>query len=289
VAVITGFARLFNIGIGAVFGVSAYAVAILTNQGVVNPLLLFGLAILAGLAISVVFGIYTNVASGIEYMMLTFLTTLAMSRVPDTFAQLTGGENGLQVKGGLAASFNLNPLLGTGFYYFVLAVALVCLLACWYVLGSQLGKVAQAVGRNPLRAAAMGYRVSVHRMVLTLLSGFVAAVAGWLYALNNAFVSQDLLGLNHSLNGILYALVGGAEHVILGSLLGAAGLRWLTESLGRLTSQSGLYLGIALLVVVYLMPGGLMGLIEGAARRLHWRPINFSRGRDVARPHSPGV
>jgi hypothetical protein len=123
-----------------------------------------------------------------------------------------------------------------------------------------------------MRAAAMGYNVSQYRMALTLLSGFVAAVAGWLYALDNSFVSQDLLGLGNSLNGLLYALVGGAEHVILGPLIGAVGFRYLTDSLGRLTSQSTLYIGVALMIVVYLMPNGLLGLAGVAARRRRrWR------------------
>jgi len=277
VALLTGFARLFNIGIGAVFGVSAYTVAILTNQGVFNPLLLMFGALAAGLVVSVLFGVYTNVATGIEYMMLTFLTTLAMSRVPDAAAKLTGGDNGLQVRGGLQPSFGLNPLIGSEFYYFVLGVVVVCLALCAYVASSQLGKVAQAIGRNAARASAMGYQVSAHRMALTLLSGFVAAVAGWLYALNNAFVSQDLLGLGNSLNGVLYALVGGAEHVILGPLVGAAGFRLLTDVLGRITAQSSLYIGLALLVTVYVMPNGVLGLLETVARR-------FARGggADVA-------
>src|SRR5947208_13991715 len=126
--------------------------------------------------------------------------------------------------------------------------------ACWYSLSSQLRPAARSIGRNPARAAAMGYAVSQHRMLLTLFSGLLAAIAGWLYALDNSFVSQDLLGLTNSLNGLLYALVGGAEHVILGPLLGAAGFRNLTDSLGRLTSQSALYIGLALLLVVYVMP-----------------------------------
>jgi branched-chain amino acid transport system permease protein len=216
---------------------------------------------------AVLFGIYTNVASGIEYMMLTFLTTLAMGALPSVAPQITGGDNGLQVKGGLVPSFGLNPLIGAQFYYFVLISILVCLAVCWYVLTSQFGRVAQAIGRNPARAAAMGYRVSQHRMVLTLLSGFLAAIAGWLYALDNSFVSQDLLGLTNSLNGLLYALVGGAEHVVLGPLVGAAGFRNLTDSLGRLTSQSSLYIGLALLVVVYVMPNGILGLLDVAVRR----------------------
>jgi branched-chain amino acid transport system permease protein len=91
-------------------------------------------------------------------------------------------------------------------------------------------------------------------------------------------VSQDLLGLGNSLNGVLYALVGGAEHVILGSLVGAAGFRFLTESLGRLTAQSSLYIGLALLVVVYLMPNGILGLVETASRRLGARSVRSTAG-----------
>jgi branched-chain amino acid transport system permease protein len=268
VAMITGFARLFNIGIGAIFGLSAYTVALLTQQNITQPLVVLVAAILAGLAMSVVFGIYTNVASGIEYMMLTFLTTLAMSRVPDAAPALTGGDNGLQVKGGLQVSFGLNPLIGNQFFFFVLAASVVCLLVCWVVLSSQFGKAAQAVGRNAVRASAMGYNVGQFRMALTLLSGFVAAVAGWLYALDNAFVSQDLLGLGNSLNGLLYALVGGVEHVLLGPMVGATGFRFLTDNLGRLTSQSTLYIGVALLIVVYVMPNGILGVGESAARRV---------------------
>jgi branched-subunit amino acid ABC-type transport system permease component len=268
VALITGFGRLFNIGIGAIFGLSAYTVAFLTNHDVYNPLVLFASAALVALVMATLFGVYTNVASGIEYMMLTFLTTLAMGALPSVAPQLTGGDNGLQVKGGLASSFGLNPLLGAQFYYFVLGTVIVCLAACGYLLSAQFGRVAQAIGRNPARASAMGYEVSRHRLALTLLSGTLAAVAGWLYALDNAFVSQDLLGLSNSLNGLLYALVGGAEHIILGPLLGAAGFRYLTDSLGRLTSQSALYIGLALLVVVYVMPSGILGLLDMAVRGL---------------------
>ena len=268
VALITGFGRLFNIGVGAIFGLSAYTVAFLTNHNMTNPVVLLVAAVAAALVMSSLFGVYTNVASGIEYMMLTFLTTLAMGAVPSVAPQITGGDNGLQVKGGLVPSFGLNPLLGNAFYYFIVAVILVCVAVCWYILSSQFGRVAQAIGRNPARAAAMGYRVSLQRVALTLLAGFLAAIAGWLYALDNSFVSQDLLGLTNSLNGLLYALVGGAEHVILGPLVGAAGMRDLTDSLGRLTSQSALYIGLALLVVVYLMPNGILGLIDQAVRQV---------------------
>ncbi|MBV9325006.1 MAG: hypothetical protein JO352_14585 [Chloroflexi bacterium] len=285
VSLMIGFARLLNIGVGAIFGVGAYTVAILTQHNISNPVVVFASAIAVGLLISLLFGLYANVASGIEYMMLTFLTTLAMATLPSVSPALTGGDNGLQVKGGLQVSFGLNPLVGNQFYAFVLAVTGICVLACWFILGSQTGKAAQAIGRNALRASAMGYRVSNFRVAVTLLSGFLAATAGWLYALENSFVSQDLLGLSNSLNGILYSLVGGAEHVILGSFVGATSFRYLTDSLGRATSQSSLYIGLALLVVVYLMPNGILGLVESAAARLRRAPeVEPALDRDVLEP-----
>lgn len=266
VALVVGYAHLINIGVGATFGASAYAVAILTQHGHTNPLLLFAVAIAAGLLVSLLFGIYAIVATGIEYMMLTFLTTLAMFRVPNLAAKETGGDNGLIVRGGLKVSFGLNPLFGSKFYFFVLAVVAACLLLCWYVLASQAGRAVRTIGRNPLRASAMGYQVSQYRMALTLLAGFVAATAGWLYALESSFVSQDLLGLGNSLNGLVYALVGGATH-ILGPLLGALGYRYLTEKLSRVSTQSSLYIGVALLLIVYFMPDGAIGLVQSLYRR----------------------
>ncbi len=286
VALIVGYARLFNIGIGATFGASAYTVAILSQHGVHDPIPLLLAAIGAGLAISVVFAIYAVVASGIEYLMLTFLTTIAMARVPSLAPHLTGGDNGLIVKGGLKVSFGLSPLFGTEFYYFTLGVVVACVLLCWYVLASQAGKAVRAIGRNPQRAAAMGYHVNQYRVALTFLAGFVAAVAGWLFALQRSFVSEDLLGLTNSLNGLVYALVGGVDY-LLGPFAGAVGFRYLTETLGRHSTQSGLYIGLALLVVVYLMPDGVLGLLAMLARRLSWLIPTGSRQRALSEREPP--
>ena len=57
VGLITGYGRLFNLGVGANFGVSAYTVAILTHQGVTNPSLLLAAALLAGLLVSLLFAL----------------------------------------------------------------------------------------------------------------------------------------------------------------------------------------------------------------------------------------
>ncbi len=276
VGVISGYGRLFNLGVGATFGISAYSVAAVSQFGVNNPVVLVLCAIGAGLLVALLFSFYALVATGTEYLMLTFLTTLAFAVVPLALPDLLGGDNGLSVKGGLEVSFGLNPLLGNGFYWFVLAVVVGCALLSWFVITSQAGQAVQAIGRNPVRAAAMGYNVGGYRVALTLYSSLIASLGGWLYVLQNTFVHQDLLGLGNSTNGLVYALIGGVNS-ILGPLLGAVALRYLNDQLSRGSTQSSLYLGIVLMLVVYFIPDGLLGL---------WRRYGADRwrGRQALRP-----
>src|SRR5262249_10480344 len=92
-----------------------------------------------------------------------------------------------------------------------------------------------------------------------------------LYALQRAFVFTDLLGLNNSTNGLVYALIGGVD-TILGPLVGAAGLRLLTDQLSRGSTQSSLYIGIVLMLVVYFVPDGLAGRGRPVLPRQEARP-----------------
>jgi branched-chain amino acid transport system permease protein len=258
VALIAGHARLLNVGVGATFGVSAYTVAVLTQHSVLNPVLLMLAAIGAGLAVSVLFAVYAVVATGLEYLLLTLLTTAAFASVPLLFSGQLGGENGLTVKGPVHISFGLDPLQGNGFYWLVCVVTVFWTGLSWYLLSCRWGRAMVAVGRNPGRAAAMGYSVNGYRVGITLFSGAIAGSAGWLYALASPLVFQDLLGLANSVNFVLYALVGGVD-TVLGPLLGTIGLRAFAEYLGYTSTQSNLYVGVALLVVVYLLPAGVVG------------------------------
>ena len=276
VALIAGHARLLNIGVGATFGVSAYAVAILSQHSVLNPWLLMLGAFAAGLLVSGLFAVYAVVATGLEYLLLTLLTTSAFFTLPLLFAGITGGENGLPVKGAVDISFGLDPLVGNGFYWLLCAITVFWCVLSWYLLASRSGRVMVAIGRNPVRAAAMGYSVRAYQVAVTLYSGAIAACGGWLYALAHAFVFQDLLGLANSVNFVLYSLVGGVD-TIIGPLLGTAGLRYLGEYLGTTQStQTQLYLGLALLVVVYLLPTGVVG---GFRQLLRLRYLVRSRGQ----------
>ncbi len=281
VGLIAGHARLLNIGVGATFGVAAYAVAILSNHGVLNPVVLMLAALAAGVVVSILFAIYAVVATGLEYLLLTLLTTAAFAALPLLFTGLTGGENGLAVKGVVDISFGLDPLVGNGFYWLLCVVTVFWCALSSYLLSSRAGRVMVAIGRNPVRAAAMGYSVHAYQVAVTLYSGVMAASGGWLYALAHAFVFQEQLGLTSSINAVLYSLIGGVD-TIIGPLLGTIGLRFLGEYLGTQTTQTQLYIGVALLIVVYLLPAGVVG----GVRQL-WLLRDVIRRRGVPEEEEP--
>jgi branched-chain amino acid transport system permease protein len=271
VGLIAGQARLLNIGVGATFGVSAYVVAIWSHYGMLNPFLLMLAALASGLAVSGLFAVYAVVASGLEYLLLTLLTTSAFFTIPLLALNLTGGENGLSVQGPVVVSFGLDPLQGNGFYWLLCGVTVFWSIVSWYLLTSRVGRAMVAIGRNPIRAASMGYSVHGYRVGVTLYSGAIAASGGWLYALAHGFVFPDLLGLANSLNAVIYSLIGGVDYV-LGPLLGTVGLRFLIEYVGQQTTQSQIYVGLALLVVVYFLPDGVTGRIRQLLHlRRRWR------------------
>jgi branched-chain amino acid transport system permease protein len=288
IAILLRFGGVVNVGMGAVFGASAYAVAVLSHADQSNAWLLLIAALLAAAVVSLLFALYASVASGIEYMMLTFLTTAAASRLPVLVPALSGGANGLDVRNVAAAAFGLDPLFSTGFYALGLALSAVCLGLSWRVLASQAGRVAQAAGRNPLRIASLGYGLGGLRLLVALTAGLLAGLAGWLYSLQSRIVGQDVLGLDVSLNALMYALVGGVQQPILGGVLGTSVVRLLGAFTPRTGPPTSLAAGLGLLVVVYVLPNGILGLRFGhATAKLHGRDCDGHRQQPHERGQQP--
>ena len=106
------------------------------------------------------------------------------------------------------------------------------------------------------------------RTLVALLAGVLAGLAGWMYSVQARVIGQDVLGLEVSLNSLTYALIGGVAQPILGSAIGTSLAQLVSTLFGHSGSgSSSLAVGAGLLLVVYLMPNGLLGLSLPLARR----------------------
>jgi branched-chain amino acid transport system permease protein len=256
-----------SFGHAALFGVGAYAVGVMPPAwGIAGGLLLAGTSA-AGLG--VVTALLTARMSGVYRAMLTLAIAQLLWSASYQWDGLTGGSNGLT---GLwpAAPFDAaKPLL-----WLVLAVGvLVTVIAAW-ALRSRWGLQARALRDSPQRAASLGLPPLRLRVSSFAASGWVAGLAGALFAWTKGTVAPDVLSVHQSVNGLVMVLLGGVNS-ITGALSGAVLWTLAQDWLLRNVDYWRAALGAAILLMVLALPNGVSGWLE----RLSFRHSTAKRGK----------
>ncbi|CUU56529.1 branched-chain amino acid transport system permease protein [Parafrankia irregularis] len=263
---------LISLGHTAFFGGAAYAVGIAVNRWGWDPLpsVLFG--VLVGTVIAVLMGVLVVRASGMGFLMLTLALSQALYQlcVQTAFRPLTGAYDGLLIGLDADSSFvGLSPadLQDPGRFWPVVWVPLaVGLVVVWLVGRSRFGTTLEGIRENEERMRFSGYNTFLPRLAAFVLSGLLASLGGALFALNAAYVSPDLLGFAQAGDSLIAAMVGGLG-TLAGPLVGTALYVW-GES--RLNSGANLplYTGVALIVVLVFLPGGITGTLQRLWKRV---------------------
>lgn len=271
---------LISLGHIAFFGGSAYAFGIAVTKWAWSPTLAFGFAVLAGTFIALVIGFFVVRVSGMGFLMLTLALSQALYQlcIQTSMRSLTGAHDGLLIVMdrdstflGVAAADLMNPGL---FWPFAWVALVGCAVVLWLVGRSRFGTVLEGIRENEERMRFSGYGTFMPRLAAFVLSGFVASVGGALFAVNAGYVSPDLLGFAKGGDSLIAAIIGGLG-TLLGPLLGTA-LFVYAQAKFNLGGNLPLLTGIALMVVLVFLPGG----ITGAVGRLR---ASWSRRRRAAR------
>ncbi len=157
-------------------------------------------------------------------------------------------------------------------WVFVLAV----LLAFWLMDRSRAGAVLRAVGEDELAAASVGINLTTVKVSAMTVGGFVAGLAGGLYAHYATYVSQEDFGVLLATFAIAYALIGGTGGV-LGPIAGVLFFSLLIDGLRFLGDWRNLLFGVLIVAMMNLRPHGIIDV--GLMRRLSLRR---SRGPKTA-------
>src|SRR5262245_2741020 len=160
-------------------------------------------------------------------------------------------------------------------YYLIWTLVGLAALFCHNVLASRPGRAIRGLRGGAILLASVGadaYRV---RLSLFVLAALLAALAGWLYAHANRFVSPSPFDVRASIEYLLMAVAGGFAH-LAGALVGAAVVLVMKNAvqdvLPLLTSRGGQFEAVAFallfIVLLHRARGGIMGLL---ARWMHAR------------------
>jgi branched-chain amino acid transport system permease protein len=122
------------------------------------------------------------------------------------------------------------------------------------------------VRTNEAVASSMGVSAHRYKVLAFTVASFYGGAAGFLYLVVVQYVSPELLGFLVTVH-MLAALVIGGFMSIWGALLGGFFYVYVPVFAGTLdASRTSIFYGAALLLVLFLAPGGLVGSIARLGR-----------------------
>jgi len=194
-----------------------------------------------------------------RFKVQSFITTLAMLSIARGLAHIISADNSIPLAYGPKLGDPLfkalgQPLAGTG-----IPVPAVVMLACALIIGlilsyTSFGRHVYAVGGNPTAARLSGINVTRLRILVFMLCGMFASIAGMLHAsrLNQGSPNESV---GYELNAIAAVVIGGTslqggKGAIWGSIGGALILQILDNIMGLNNVSSNVQLVIKGLLVI---------------------------------------
>jgi branched-chain amino acid transport system permease protein len=271
-----GYTGLLSFGHSAYFGVGAYAVAFMVKYLHVQSMELFLLgAIVATILVTALFGYVCVRYTKIFFSILTLALSQVLWSLAFKFFWVTGGTDGLRVPTpkllGVVTGESEDKIyfLAHGYYYYVLAVFILCVALMWLIVHSPFGKALQAIRDNETRARFIGIRIRRYRFVAFLVSGVFTGIAGALWVPLNGLTTPDILYWPFSGEIVFMAVLGGFRN-FTGPIVGAVVFNYLKTYAVGFTVYWQAFMGVILVILVMVLPTGLVGtakLLGAYARR----------------------
>jgi urea ABC transporter permease protein UrtC len=270
-AFIWGYGGILCFGHSAFFGLGAYAYAVaVINLGESTAPLLIAMALPALLAAGLGYFMFYARISDVYVGVITLTVTLIFYNVVNSTAgpkyhigeALLGGFNGMPNVPALNIPFQPdNTLEPGGMFVVCMAMLLLVYFGLHLLLRTRFGRVLIAVRENEQRVEFLGYDARLHKLIAFTIGGALAGLAGCLFTAWGNFVSPTAFGVVQSAQIIIWIMVGGVG-TLLGPIIGAVAISWLTIEIGtQQVVNANVVLGAILLVFVLLVPKGVAPMI----------------------------
>ena len=171
----------------------------------------FYLAVLAGgaacLPIALIVSLPAIRLSGLYLALATLGFGIVLSQYAYSKEFMFGGGQLLTEK---PAGFESDK----AYYYLLLGIAIASVLFVLVVEHSRLGRLLRAMSDSPIALSTLGTSVNVSRVIVFCISGFLAGIAGCLYASLFGAVTQDAFNFVQSLVALAVLAIAGRSTVI---------------------------------------------------------------------------
>jgi len=270
---LVGGTGLVCFGQAAFFGIGAYAAVWWSPPYDAASLgWLLPAAVVAAAVYALAVGALSLRTKGVYFIMVTLaFAQMAYYVVHDT--PLGGGTDGIYLM--------VKPVWGTlldlGDAHTHYGFTLACLIGVFGGLAllnrSRFGRALAGIRVNEQRMRATGFSTYPYKLAAFTVSGGIAGLAGFLFAVKDGYVNPEMLSWHLSGAVLIMIILGGIGH-LRGALIGAFAFALLQELFkseaifGALAKHWHLGLGLSIIASVMFLPKGLVGIPELLMGRL---------------------
>jgi branched-chain amino acid transport system permease protein len=275
VDVLWGFSGTLTFGQSAFFGIGAYALAIVFTQFGFGPwqaLLALAAAIAVAAAVSGFVGwlsFYPG-STPLYASVISLVLPIVVVQLLYSGGSFTGSSSGL-------VGFESFDLSLEAWFRLAGAAVVATLVVASVALSSDAGRVLSAMRDNDERCSYLGIDTSLVRIGLTVVAGVVAALAGFGYVAFSGVAAPENAGFVFGTQLVVMVALGGRGSLI-GAVVGAVVIEvasaYLSSSLPFVWE---LIVGVAFVLVIVVLPGGLFGSLRDATSALRGRSAAAAR------------
>jgi ABC-type branched-subunit amino acid transport system ATPase component/ABC-type branched-subunit amino acid transport system permease subunit len=266
--IITGYAGYISLGQGAFVGLGAYTVGICVSDIGGSPWVWVPVAGLLAGGVAALLGVVAMRARGHAFVILTIAFLFLVQLLATNWDGLTNGTGGITLPlPTWSVDYQYWP-----FYYSLMGLLAVSLLASWWIRRNKFGMGLIAIREDEDKAATVGVSTPTYKILAFASSAVFVGMAGGIYGYYIAFI--DPLGMFNILLSvqIILSLLLGGRATLWGPVLGAFIIEWLNETsnneFGGGNSRLLIFGGLLALVVLFL-PQGIIPTVERWIER--WR------------------
>ena len=265
VDVLWGYTGILTFGQSAFFAIGAYAAGLAFTHigfdtGTAVLALIAGLVVAMAVAALVGWLAFWHGASPLYVSVVTLVLSIVVTQVLFSGGTFTGSSTGLSGFDSFDVSVEN--------WFRIAGIGLVLLsFAAWRFVRSDAGRILVAIRENEQRCEYLGIRVSRVKILLLVVAGAIAAIAGYAYAGYTVVVAPELGGFVFGTELVIWVALGG-RGTLLGPVLGAVLIDLVSAYLsGNLPFVWKLFVGVGFVVVIVALPQGLMPLFAGRRAR----------------------
>lgn len=272
-----GYMGQLSFGQAAFYGLGGYTVAMLLTKLQFN----FWLSLVAGILVAGIVGLIVGYfcvkLRGIYFAILTLAFGQLLFVIIYKWHDFTGGDDGIQ--GVFPPEVLKAPI---SYYYFILIVFAASVYLLWKVVNSPFAYVLKAMRENPERTEFLGINIARYQLMAFVMAAALSGLAGALWAPFYRSVAPFHLMWVKSGEPVMATILGGST-TFFGPVVGTFLMTFLHAYVLGFTYFWPVIMGSFILVVIFLLPGGILGFAQEKLRERSFKAMT-PEGRDQDAP-----